>query len=101
MRGNRGLGALEHACLRDAGEDPLCSLQIGRKDGARCGGIEAIRRTQLGVPELRVIKVGRPGSLDHAGKVVLALYGRYITMVAECQNLGVVRDRLWRSAACE
>jgi hypothetical protein len=74
---------------RAAGDDPLCSFKIGGKDCTRGGEVEAYRCTKLGIPELGIVKAGRPGPLDQANKTILTLECRFVTVIAERQNAGI------------
>jgi hypothetical protein len=68
----RGLDGVKNLSLRFSRQRQLGFGNRDRKIRPRSRRVEADRRTNLGIPKLRKIKSGRPGSLHHTHETVRA-----------------------------
>src|SRR5262249_30076017 len=77
----------------DSREHPLGTLEIVREYRARRSRIPALRRADLGVPELGLVEVLPPRPLHVTYEAIAPLHRRLVTVGTEHQDLGLVRDR--------
>src|ERR1700746_2278623 len=83
----------QHLLLGDSREHPLGALEIVREYRARRSRVPALRRVDLGVPELGLVEVLPPRPLHVTDKAIASLHRRLVAVGSEHQDLGLVRDR--------
>ena len=69
----RGSGLVDQLLPVGAGQHPFSAFQVLRQHAPHSGRIEAVRRAQYGIPELRIVETSGPGPLDEAHVAVRPL----------------------------
>ena len=89
----RGFDLVGDLPFRESGQGPLGLLKRARQVRPRRRGVEADRGTDLGIPELRIVRPRRPPPLHRAHEAVLPFHRRLKPVLSQRQNLRIARDR--------